>query len=126
MGISISPTEPGRLPAAPRPGRTLAITSLVLVAAPILLYVPLYLVGWALMEALGVAEGELLLEAGVRGVLAWASMLVLVATPSVVGVVLGARARRLGEHQLGTLGVVLNTLTGAYVLLASILQTVIA
>lgn len=126
MSVSVSPADSSRLSPAPRPGRTLAIVSLVLVAAPIALYVPLYLVGSALLDALGVAEGELLVEAGVVGVLAWAAMLVLVAMPSIVGVVLALRARRLGERRLGTLGIVLNTLTGAYVLLASILQAAIA
>lgn len=126
MSVSVSPTDSARLSPAPRPGRTFAIASLVLLAAPIVLYVPLYLVGAALMDSLGVAEGELLVEAGALGVLAWAAMLVLVATPSVVGIVLGVRARRLGERRLGTLGVVLNALTGTYVLLATILQAVIA
>ena len=126
MSVSVSPTDSTRLSPASRPGRTFAIVSLGLVAAPIVLFVPLYLVGSALLDALGVAEGELLVKAGVLGVLAWGAMLVLVATPSIVGVVLGARARRLGERRLGTLGIAVNALTGAYVLLASVLQAVIA
>ena len=49
-------------------------------------------------------EQELLPEAGVWGYVAGFFLLALMVLPAVVGMVLGVRARRLGEHRLGTSG----------------------
>lgn len=65
-------------------------------------------------------EQELLYEAGVWGYLCALSLLALMVLPAIVGVVLGVRARRLGEQRLGTTGVVINTLIGAYLVLTAI------
>ncbi|MFO7573022.1 MAG: hypothetical protein R6W48_10575 [Gaiellaceae bacterium] len=122
MSISVPPI--GRLPAAAHPGRRYALWSLLMVPALLVLYVPLYFLGTALQSALGLSEGELLVEAGVLGVLAWALMLALVAVPQVVGVVLGLRARRLDERRLGTIGIGLNALVGLYLVVGSIAQAI--
>jgi hypothetical protein len=104
----------------PRPGRRWAIASLLMVPALFVLYVPLYFVGWAFQSALGLAEDELLVEAGPRGVVAAVLMLALTAVPQIVGVVLGVKARRLGEVSLGTTGIVVNAVLGALFLMSGI------
>lgn len=55
-----------------------------------------YLLGTALMGALGVAEGELLTAAGGPGWLAAVVVLVIEVLPLVAGVLLALRARRRG------------------------------
>jgi hypothetical protein len=126
MSISVSPTGASRAPTDTHPGRRHAIASLLMAPALLVAYVPLYFLGWALGEALGVAEGELLIEAGFLGVLAWAAMLVLVTAPPVVGVVLGWNARLLGDRRLGTIGIALNAVVGLYLVAGSIAQAVLA
>ncbi len=59
-------------------------------------------------------EQELLPEAGVWGYLAGFFLLALMVPPAVVGMVLGVRARRLGERRLGTTGIVVNAVIGTY------------
>jgi hypothetical protein len=109
-------------PREARPGRTWGIASLLLLPALIVLYVPLYFLGSAFQSALGLAEDELLTEAGAWGVAAALLMLALTAIPQVAGIALGVKARRLGEHVLGTAGIVANALVGAFLLLGSALQ----
>ena len=123
--MSVSATQtPSRLPKEAHPGRRLAIWSLLMVPALIVLYVPYYFVGSALQSALGLAEDELLTEAGFLGVLAAALMIALMVIPPIVGVVLGVKARHADERRLGTIGVVLNAAIGAFLLLTSVLQLV--
>ncbi len=59
-------------------------------------------------------EQELLPEAGVWGYLAGFFLLALMVLPAVVGIVLGVRARRLGERRLATTGIVVNAVIGTY------------
>jgi hypothetical protein len=59
-------------------------------------------------------EQELLTEAGVWGYVAAVLLLTLMALPAVRGIVLGVRARRLGEHRLGTTGVIVNAVVATY------------
>ena len=59
-------------------------------------------------------EQELLTEAGVWGYVAAVLLLALMVLPGVMGIVLGIRARRLGEHRLGTTGMIVNTAIGTY------------
>jgi predicted anti-sigma-YlaC factor YlaD len=107
-------------PTGARPGRRWAIASLLMVPALFVLYVPLYFVGWAFQSALGLAEDELLAEAGPRGVAAAVLMLALTAVPQIVGVVLGVKARRLGEVSLGTTGIVVNAVLGGFFMLSGV------
>ena len=55
-------------------------------------------------------EQELLPEAGVWGYVAGFFLLALMVLPALVGIVLGVRARRLGERRLGTTRIVVNAL----------------
>jgi len=59
-------------------------------------------------------EQELLPKAGGWGYVAGFFLLALMVLPAVVGMVLGVRARRLGERRLGTAGIVVNGVIGTY------------
>lgn len=115
-----------RLRVDPRPGRREGIASLLMLPVAALLLAPLYPIGSALQDALGLEEGELLPQAGTWGWIAAVLMVALLAAAPVAGVALGARARRLGERRLGTVGVVANMTIGAYLVLVSALQLVLA
>lgn len=106
-------------------GRRLAIASLVAVAVNVPWLVVSWLVGTAAMALVGAQEGRLLTEYGAAGWVAWVSMLAFMAVPSVVGVVLGARARHHGERGLSTAGIVLNAVVGIGLVVMSALQVVI-
>jgi hypothetical protein len=116
----------GRLPVDARPGRREGIASLLMLPANMLLLAPLYLIGSALQGALGLEEDELLPEAGTWGWLAAVLMVALLAAAPAAGVVLGVRARRLGERRLGAVGVVANLTIGLYLVLVSAVQLLLA
>ena len=46
-------------------------------------------------------------------------LIALLAVPQIVGIVLGVKARRLGERRLGETGIVLNAAIAAYYMLTS-------
>ena len=126
MSVPVASSDRGHVPSGARPGRRLAISSLLMVPALLLSYVAAFFVGWGLMSALGLEECDMLTEAGAWGVVGAAFLLVLVAVPQIVGIVLGVKARRLGERRLGTTGVVVNAAIAGFVLLASVLQLAFA
>jgi hypothetical protein len=103
----------------------LAIFSLLMVPALFLSYLVAYFVGTGLMSALGLSEGDVLTEAGVWGVVAAVPLMLLVVAPQIVGIVLGVKARRLGDRRLGTAGAVVNASIAAFLLLTSFTQLVI-
>jgi hypothetical protein len=116
----------GSHPRETTPGRRAAIASLLMVPALLVSWVAAYFVGTAVQSALGLAENEMLSEAGVWGVIAAVPLTVLIVVPQIVGIVLGVRARRLGERRLGTVGVTLNTVIAVYVLVTTVLGLVLA
>lgn len=59
-------------------------------------------------------DQELLTEAGLWGYVAAVFLLALMVTPAVTGITLGIRARRLGEHRLGTTGTIVNAVVATY------------
>jgi ABC-type phosphate transport system permease subunit len=59
-------------------------------------------------------EQELLSEAGASGYVAAVLLLALMVLPAVAGIALGVRARRLGEHRLGTTGMIVNAVVAVY------------
>jgi hypothetical protein len=59
-------------------------------------------------------EQELLTAAGVWGYVAAVLLLALMVLPAVTGIALGVRARRLGEHGLGTTGMIVNAVVATY------------
>jgi hypothetical protein len=126
VGVSFVSLDRGNPPRSARPGRQLAIFSLSMVPALAVFYVAAYLIGVALMNALGLAEGDMLPEAGVWGVVAAVCLLAFLAVPQIVGIVLGVKARRLGERRLGTSGVIANAVIAAFFVLTTLVQLVIA
>ena len=76
-------------------------------------------VAWIVGTFLGLVvfdleEQELLSEAGAWGYVAGFFLLALMLLPAVIGVVLGVRARHLGERRLGTAGIVVNGVISTY------------
>jgi hypothetical protein len=88
-------------------------------------YLAAYFVGVVLLNALGLAEGDMLTEAGAWGVIAAVPLMLLVVAPQIVGMVLGVKARQLGERRLGTTGVIVNAVIAAFLLFTSVAQLVI-
>ena len=126
MSVPIASLDQGHLPTRAHPGRRLAISSLLMVPALLVSYLAAYFVGVALLNALGLAEGDMLTEAGAWGVLAAVFLMVLLAVPQIVGIVLGIKARQLGERRLGTAGVIVNAAIAAFFLLTSVINLVLA
>ena len=79
----------------------------------------------ALVSLLGATEGDTLTEAGAWGVLAALFLIALLAVPSLLGIVFGVRARRLGARRLGETVIVLNAAIAAYYMLTSGIPLVI-
>ena len=65
-------------------------------------------------------EQQLLSEAGAWGYVAALCVVVLMVVPAVIGIALGLRGHRLGERRLGTVGIVVNALTAAYLVLTAV------
>ena len=104
-----------RLSLPEEPGRRVATQSLLMVAGTAAAAVVAGIIGTFLQFVVfDLEEQELLPEAGVWGYVAGFFLLALMVLPAVVGMVLGVRARRLGEHRLGTTGIVVNALVAAY------------
>lgn len=103
----------------------LAIGSLATVAAFVVWMLLLMPVGWALQAALDLDDTQLLFEAGGWGWVAYVAMVTAAALPPAVGIVLGLRARRLGERRLGTAGVLANGLVASLYVLGPALAALI-
>jgi len=103
-----------------------AVASLLMVPSMLAWMVLLVPVGWGLQSALGLDDTQMLYEAGAWGVAAFGAMVVLGAVPPAVGIVLGLRARRLGERRLGTIGVAANAVVAVPLVLAPVLQVLLA
>jgi MFS family permease len=83
------------------------------------------LVAWAVGTFLGLVvfdleEQQLLSEAGAWGYVAAIFLLALMVAPASAGIVLGVRARRLGERRLGTTGIVVNALVACYLVVSAV------
>ena len=104
-----------RLSLPDEPGRRMATQSLLMVAATAAAAIVAGIIGTFLQFVVfDLEEQELLPEAGAWGYVAGLSLLALMVLPAAVGMVLGVRARRLGEHRLGTAGIVVNALIATY------------
>jgi len=98
----------------------MATQSLLMVAATAAAAVLAGIVGTFLQFVVfGLEEQELLREAGFWGYVAGFFLLSLMVLPAVVGMVLGGRARRLGERRLGTTGIAVNAAIATYLVFAS-------
>jgi hypothetical protein len=65
-------------------------------------------------------EQQLLVEAGAWGYVGAICLVVAMLLPAVTGITLGLRGRRLGERRLGTVGIVVNALTAAYLVITAV------
>jgi hypothetical protein len=96
----------------------MATQSLLMVVATVAAALVAGMIGTFLqLVVFGLDEQELLPEAGGWGYVAAVALLAVMVLPSVVGVTLGFRARRLGERRLGATGIVVNAVIGGYLTL---------
>jgi MFS family permease len=115
VAVPVTPPQRHRLSLSEDPGRRVATQSLLMVAATVVAAVVAGIVGTFLQFVVfDLGEQELLTEAGVWGYVAAVLLLALMVLPAVTGIVLGVRARRLGEHRRGTTGIIVNAMVAAY------------
>ena len=115
MAVPVTPPQRHRFSLPEDPGRRVATQSLLMVAATAVAAVVAGIVGTFLQFVVfDLGEQELLTEAGVWGYVAAVLLLALMVLPAVTGIVLGVRARRLGEHRLGTTGMIVNAVVATY------------
>ena len=115
MAVPVTPPQRHRFSLPEDPGRRVATQSLLMVAATAVAAVVAGIVGTFLgFVVFDLEEQELLPEAGAWGYVAGFFLLALMVLPAVVGMVLGVRARGLGERRLGTTGIVVNAAIGTY------------
>jgi hypothetical protein len=115
VAVPVTPPQRDRFSLPEDQGRRVATQSLLMVAATAVAAVVAGIVGTILGFAVfHLEEQELLPEAGVWGYVAGLLLLALMVLPAVVGMVLGVRARGLGERRRGTTGIVVNALIGTY------------
>ena len=115
MAVPVTPHQRHRVSLPEDPGRRVATQSLLMVAATAVAAVVAGIIGTFLQFVVfDLGEQELLIEAGVWGYVAAVILLALMVLPAVTGIVLGVRARRLGERRLGTTGIAVNTAIGTY------------
>ena len=115
MAVPVTPPQRHRVSLPEDPGRRVATQSLLMVAATAVAAVVAGIVGTFLqLVVFDLEEQELLPEAGVWGYVAGFLLLALMVLPAVVGMVLGVRARSLGERRQGTTGLVVNAVIGTY------------
>jgi len=113
--VALPVTQRQRFSLPEEPGRRVATQSLLMVAATVAAAVVAGIVGTFLqLVVFDLEEQALLSEAGVWGYVAGFFLLALMVLPAVIGIVLGARARRLGERRLATTGIVVNAVIATY------------
>ena len=115
MAVPVAPARRHRLSLPEEPGRRVATQSLLMVAATAAAALVAGIVGTFLqLVVFDLEEQELLSEAGAWGYAAAVLLLALMVAPAVAGIVLGARARRLGERRMGAAGIAVNAVVAAY------------
>lgn len=115
MAVPVSPSPRHRFSLPEEPGRRAATQSLLMVAATLAAVVVAGIIGTFLQFVVfGLGEQELLTESGVWGYVASVILLAFMVLPAVTGIALGVRARRLGEHRLGTTGTIVNAVVATY------------
>jgi hypothetical protein len=103
----------------------LAVASLLMIGAFVAWMLLLMPVGWGLQAALDLDDTQVLYEAGAWGWLAFVLMAAASAVPPTIGIVLGLRARRLGERRLAAVGVASNALLVVVFVLAPLLAALL-
>ena len=115
MAVPVSSSSRRRFSLPEEPGRRVATQSLLMVAATVAAGVVAGIIGTFLQFVVfDLGEQELLTEAGMWGYVAAVLLLALMVLPAFMGIALGVRARRLGEHRLGTTGMIVNAVVATY------------
>lgn len=121
MAVPGAPSHRHRFSLPADPARRVATWSLLMVAASAVALMIAGAVGTFLQfTVFDLEEQQLLSEAGAWGYVAAVCLVVLMVVPAVIGIVLGVHARRLGEHRLGTTGVVVNVVIAAFLVLTGV------
>jgi hypothetical protein len=114
MAMAVAPSRRHRFSLPEEPGRRTAAWSLLMVAVTAGAVVVAGVVGTVLQVVVfDLDDQESIGHAGAWGYVAGAFLLVLMTLPALGGMVLGVRARHLGERRLGTTGVVVNAVIAA-------------
>jgi MFS family permease len=101
-------------PCTEEPGRRVAAWSLLMVAGTAVALLLAGVAGTFLqLVVFDLDEQESIGHAGAWGYVAGFFLLALMALPALAGIVLGVRARRVGERRRGTTGVLVNALIAA-------------
>jgi hypothetical protein len=121
MAVPVSSSHRHRFSLPEEPPRRVAVWSLLMVAATTVAGLIAGAAGTFLQFVVfDLEEQQLLSEAGAWGYIAAFFLLALMVVPASVGIVLGFRARRLGERRLGTTGFVVNALAASYLVVTAI------
>jgi hypothetical protein len=100
--------------------RRVGTWSLLMVPGTGIATVAAWIAGTFLQTAVfGLDDQQLLSDAGAWGYVAWFLLLALTILPAAAGIVLGVRARDLGERRSGTAGIVANGVIGAYLVVTA-------
>ena len=119
MTVPVRSASRHRFSLPEEPGRRLATQSLLMVAATVAACVVAGIIGTFLQFVVfDLGEQALLTEAGLWGYVAAVLLLALMVLPASTGIALGVRARRLGEHRLGTAGMIVNAVVATYLVFA--------
>jgi MFS family permease len=121
MALPLPPAHRHRLSLPAEPGRRTAAWSLLMVAGTAVALLVAGVVGTFLqLVVFDLEEQESIGHAGAWGYAAGFFLLALMTLPAVAGIILGIRARRLGERHGGTAGFVVNALIVAYLVIPGI------
>jgi hypothetical protein len=121
MAVPKTATHRDKFSLPEEPGRRAAALSLLMVAAAAMALVAGWAVGTFLQSVVfDLEDRESLRNAGPWGYVAGSFLIALMALPALAGIVLGVRARRLGEPRLGTSGIVVNALIAAYLVIPGV------
>ena len=115
MAMPLPPARRQRFSLPVEPGRRAATWSLLMLAGTAVALLAAGAMGTFLqLVVFDLEEQESIGHAGAWGYVAGFFLLALMTLPALVGIVLGVRARHLGERRRGTTGVIVNALIAAY------------
>ena len=121
MALPLPPAHRHRLSLPVEPGRRTAAWSLLMVAGTAVALLVAGAVGTFLqLVVFDLEEQESIGHAGAWGYVAGFFLLALMTLPPLVGIILGIRARHLGARRRGTVGLAVNALIAAYLVIPAI------
>ena len=121
MATSLPPAHRNRFSLPFEPGRRAATLSLLMVAGTVVALLVAGAVGTFLQVVVfDLEEQESIGHAGAWGYVAGFFLLALMTLPGLAGIILGMRARHLGARRQGTVGVAVNALIVAYLVIPAI------